>query len=116
MRPFYVSTMQICHRCQWRRWQIGTSINDTGGKFANAVNDTDGKQWEQLSNCWQLKMNLKKKIYLNAYSTTQRSPKEIMQIFLIEDFFPFATSVNDTGGAPWAPNISANFRKNLKRP
>jgi hypothetical protein len=30
---------------------IGTSINDTGGKFANAVNHTGGKQWEQLSNC-----------------------------------------------------------------
>jgi hypothetical protein len=26
-------------------------INDTGGKFATGVNDTDGKQWEQLSNC-----------------------------------------------------------------
>jgi hypothetical protein len=45
-------------------------------------------------------MNLKKKIDLNAYSTTQRCPKEIMQIFLIKDFFPFATSVNDTGGTP----------------
>jgi hypothetical protein len=31
-------------------------------------------------------------------------------------FFPFATSVNDTGGAPWAANISANFRKKLKQP
>ncbi len=28
----------------------------------------------------------------------------------------FATGVNDTGGKPWAVNISANFRKNLKRP
>jgi hypothetical protein len=28
--------------------------------FASVV-DTDGKQWEQLSDCWQLKMNLKKK-------------------------------------------------------
>ncbi len=31
-------------------------------------------------------------------------------------FFLFATGVNNTGGAPWATNISANFRKNLKRP
>ncbi len=56
--------------------------------------------------------------------------QKMMTIFLIEDFFPFATSVNDTGGvndnggvndtggvnntdgAPWAVNISANFRKN----
>ncbi len=27
----------------------------------------------------------------------------------------FATGVVDTGGAPWLANISANFRKNLKR-
>jgi hypothetical protein len=32
-------------------------------------------------------MNLKKKIYLYAISTTQRYPKEIRQIFLLEDFF-----------------------------
>ncbi len=30
-------------------------------------------------------------------------------------FFSFATGVNDTGGQPWAANISANFRKNSKR-
>ena len=28
----------------------------------------------------------------------------------------FATGVVDTGGAPLLVNISANFRKNLKRP
>jgi hypothetical protein len=27
------------------------SVVDTGGKFATGVNDTGGKQWEQLSNC-----------------------------------------------------------------
>ncbi len=27
----------------------------------------------------------------------------------------FATGVVDTGGASWLANISANFRKNLKR-
>ncbi len=32
--------------------------------------------------------------------------------FLIEDFSQFATGVNDTSGAPWAANISANFLKN----
>jgi hypothetical protein len=31
-------------------------------------------------------------------------------------FLPFATNVNDTGGAAWAGNISTNFRKNSKRP
>ncbi len=28
----------------------------------------------------------------------------------------FAAGVNDTGGAPWAANISANWLKNSKRP
>jgi hypothetical protein len=32
-------------------------------------------------------MNLKKKIYQYANSTTQRCPKEIKKIFLIEDFY-----------------------------
>jgi hypothetical protein len=32
-------------------------------------------------------MNLKKKMYLYANSTTQRCPKELMKIFLIEDYF-----------------------------
>jgi hypothetical protein len=35
---------------------------------------------------------------------------------MIEDFFPFATGVNDTGGAHGDADISANFRKNSKRP
>jgi hypothetical protein len=32
-------------------------------------------------------MNLKKKIYLYANSTAQKCPKEIIKIYLIEDFF-----------------------------
>ncbi len=67
---------------------VSPSVVDTSGKFATGVNDTSGKQWDQLSDCWLLKINLKKKTYLyDNNSTTQRCPKEIMQIFLIEDFF-----------------------------
>jgi hypothetical protein len=36
------------------------SVVDTGGKFATGVNNTGGKQWEQLLDCCQLKMNLKR--------------------------------------------------------
>jgi hypothetical protein len=44
------------------------SVVDTGGKFATGVAYSGGKQWEQLSNCCQLKMNLKKKyIYMLLY-------------------------------------------------
>ncbi len=86
-----------------------TGINDTGGKYA-----TGGKQWEQLSNCWQ--NEIENKIYLYANSTTQRCPKEIIKKFSDWRFFPIATGVVDTGGKPWASNISATFRKNSKRP
>ncbi len=68
------------------------SVVDTGGKFATSVNDVSGKQWEQLTNYWQLKMNLKKKFYLYANSTTQRCPKEIMKILWLK-IFPFASQL-----------------------
>ncbi len=82
-------------------------VVDTGGKFVTGV-------MGPISGCRHLKVNLKEiiKIYVNF--TAQRCPNKISKIFLIEDFFSFATSVNDTGGAPWAANISANFRKNSK--
>jgi hypothetical protein len=59
---------------------------------------------------------LKAKIYIYVYSTTQRCPNKIINIFLIEDFFPFATGVNDNVGAPLVANIPANFRKKSKWP
>jgi hypothetical protein len=61
-------------------------------------------------------VNLKAKMHIYVNSTTQRCPNKIIKIFLLEDFFPFATGVVDTSGAPWAANISANFRKNAKWP
>ncbi len=82
--------------------KFAAGVNDTGGKFATGVNDADdtgGKFATGVNN----------KKYDN--STTQRYPKEIMKIFLIEDFFQVATGVNDTCGAPSAANISANFEK-----
>ncbi len=87
------------------RWDIRksrctTSINNTGGKIAAGINEPGGKFFRQfcwccwywwqametISDSWQLKVNLKEKIYLYANSTTQRCPKEIMRTFLIEDF------------------------------
>jgi hypothetical protein len=43
------------HRCQQRRWQIATGIDDTGGKFATGVNDTGGKYWQQYQAAVTLK-------------------------------------------------------------
>jgi hypothetical protein len=51
----------------------------------------------------RVKMNLKKKIYLYANSTTQWCPEEIIQIFQIEDFFKL-------------PPVSTNFQKIQNRP
>jgi hypothetical protein len=54
---------------------------------------------EAISGCRLLKVNLKAKVYIYVNSATQRCPNKIIKIFLIEDSFPFATSVVDTGGA-----------------
>ncbi len=89
---------QICHRCQWHRWQIAAGINNIGCKFATSINNTGGKFCHQfplccwhlwqimgaISGCRHLKVNLKAKIYIFVYSTTQRVPNKII---MLEDFF-----------------------------
>ncbi len=64
------------------------------------------KWWQICHRCQQHR----EKIYLYANSTTQSCPKEIMKTFLIEDFLHLPPGVNNTGGAPWAANISPNFQ------
>jgi hypothetical protein len=110
------------------RDKFATGYNNTGGKFAAGVNNIGGKlppvsttpaakTTGLISGCRYLKVNLKVKINTYVNSTIQRCYNKIIKIFLIKDlFFSFATSVNDTGGLPWAANIPANFRKNSKRP
>jgi hypothetical protein len=79
---------QICHQCQGRRWQFATCFNDNGGKFATGVVYTSDKQWEQLSNCWQLKMNLKKRKIIYMLTLLPKGvQKEIIKILLIENVF-----------------------------
>ncbi len=97
-------SFQIFSKILWdiRKSRCSTGINDTGGKFGNSIR------------LLHFKVNLKEKNYLYNNSTTQRL-KKIILIFWLK-LFPFATGVNNTGGAPWAANISKNFRKNLKRP
>ncbi len=83
---------KICYRCQWRRWPYQRPRRQICHRC---------QKMGLISDCWQLKVNLKEKIYPYANSTTQRCPKEIMKTFLVEDFFHL----------PWAANISGNFRK-----
>ncbi len=76
---------------------------------------TSGKQWEHYQAAYNLKWAWKH-LSIYANSTTQRCPKKIMKTFQIFwRFFPFAAGVNDTGDAPWAANISANFRKKFEK-
>jgi hypothetical protein len=61
-------------------------------------------------------MKVEKKIDVYANSTTQRCPKEIMKIFLIEDFFQLPP-VSVTPVANLELRISPRIvEKNLKRP
>jgi hypothetical protein len=39
-----------------------------------------------ISGCRHLKVDLKAKIYIYVYSTTQRCPNKIIKIFQLEDF------------------------------
>jgi hypothetical protein len=56
--------VKVHHRYQWHLWQImGT-----------------------LSDCWHLKVNLKKKMHLHVDSTNQRCSKFFLNKLLIEDF------------------------------
>ncbi len=70
----------------WHQWQIMETILD----------------W------WHLTGNSKEKINLYVNSPNPRCPKKNFSDW---NFFSFATG----GGAPWAANISAIFRKNSKR-
>ncbi len=80
------------------------------------VVDTGGWQiMETLSDCWNLRVNVKKKMYLQYMLT--RLLKGVLKklaIFWLKIFL-FATGVNPTCGAPWAANISANFRNGILR-
>ncbi len=96
--------------------KFASDVKNTGGKFAASVNDTVGKlllvsttaaslppvSTTPVANNWNNiklltpKSELKEKLYLCVNSITQKYANKIMKIFLIENFFLFATGVNDT--------------------
>ncbi len=59
------SQVKVHHRYQRHQWQIKGTI----------------------SGCWDLRVNLKAKVYLWVNSTSQRCPNKIIKTFMIEDFF-----------------------------
>ncbi len=92
---------------EYSQVKVHLRFNDTGGNLPRCQRH----RWQimaTISGCWDLKVNLKAKMNLSVNSTSQRCPNKIIKTFMI---FPFATNVNDTGGAPWAANISLIFEK-----
>ncbi len=81
---------------QRHRWQFATGVVDTGGKFAAGIVDTGGKFATGIKN------------------TSETGGKICRRV--VDTGGKFSTGVVDTGGQPLAANISANFRKNSKRP
>ncbi len=75
---------------------FATCVADTGGKIAAGVVDTGGK--------------------LPPVSTTLLKLVAKFAAGVVNTGGKFATGVVDTGGQALAANISANFRKNSKRP
>ncbi len=74
---------------------------------APPVSKTPAANNGTISDCLHLKKNLKERIYLYVNSTTQRCSNKIIKFFWLKIF-----SICHL----WTANISANFRKNLKRP
>ncbi len=70
------SQVKVHHRCQRHRWQICHRYQRHRRQIMRTA-----------SGCRHFKVNLKAKIYIYGYSTTQRCPNKIIKIFLLEVFF-----------------------------
>ncbi len=78
---------------------FAAGIVDNGSKFATGINNTSGTGGK-----------ICRRFCCNQWQICYRC-----QLYQ-RQFCKFATSVVDTGGAPWLEDISANFRKNSKGP
>ncbi len=77
------------HRCQWHRWQIAASINDTGGKFATGINNAGGKFCHQFPLCCWHRWQICHRCQRYQRKICRRCQRRRWQI---------ATGINDTGG------------------
>ncbi len=71
-----------------------------------------------ISDCWHLKVNLKKKIYLYVTSITHRCPNKIIKTFLIEEFYhlpPVSTTPVVHFELPISPRIFEKIQNGLNR-
>ncbi len=95
------SQVKVHHRYQWHRGHILPPVSLVllipVAKYGKNIR--------------LLKVNLKAWIYIYVNSTTQRCPNKIIKKISDWRLFPFATGVNDTGGAPWAANLREFLEK-----
>ncbi len=107
--------IEMCHRYQRHRRQIlppvqlmllipVTNLPPVSANLSPVSTTPVANNEKTISDCWNLKVNLKKKIYLYVNSTAQRCPKIILKTFQTEDFFHLSP-VSTTPDAPWAGNF-----------
>ncbi len=129
---FYNELTKFCHyyhRCQRHRWQMEKTFKQKN--FNNFVWTHLGSRVNiYLNFCLQVHFKVSAAWYCCHYlppvsttpmanlppvSTTQAKMEEKFATGVADTGGKFATGFVDTRGAPWLANISANFRKNLKR-
>ncbi len=120
------SQIKIDHRCHWHRWQMKKIFNQKN--FNNFVGTPlDSRGYTYIHFCLQGHFKVSAAWYyshwLPTVSTTPVANLPRCRCYrwqfatgAVDTGGKFAAGIVDTGGQPWAANISANFRKNLKRP
>jgi hypothetical protein len=118
------SQLKVDHRCRWHQWQMKKIFHQKN--FNNFVGTPLGSRVNTyIQYIFAFKFTLRylqpdiNPIVCHRCRWYRLPPVSTTLVKLVAKFSAggkFATDVVDTGGQPWAANISANFRKNSKRP
>ncbi len=122
--------LKVHHRCPWRQWQMEKIINQKSFNYF---------VWTSLGSRVNININFCLQVHFKDSAAwycflilppVLMTPAANLPLVSCRWYWcaggifaagvgvtggKFATSVVDTGGAPWLANISVNFRKNLKR-
>jgi len=98
--------LKVHHRCCWLRWQMQKIFNHKSFNYL---------VWTPLGSRVNYWIHFCLQVHFKAWYCSQYLPP--VQIWRRCHWYRWQipTGVVDTSGAPWLANISANFRKNLKR-
>ncbi len=115
------SQLKVHHWCRWHRWQMGKIFKNLNyfvwtplGSIVNIY----------INFCLQVHFEVSASWYCSHYlppvidndgklPPVSLTPVSATQAKLVAKFAAGVVDVDDTGGAPWLANISANFQKNL---